>query len=153
LLDSANPLALVVDDARQAEEATRRLSRIGYDRVIGYLAASLSDWAAAGLPFGRMHVTDARIVNERLDSAEDWTLLDVRSEGEVASQAITGAQHEYLGTLPERITHLDRRRHYTLMCGSGVRATIAASLLLRSGFDRVDVFFGSMGARREARRA
>jgi hydroxyacylglutathione hydrolase len=32
------------------------------------------------------------------------------------------------------------------MCGSGARATIAASVLLRAGFDKVDLFLGSMGA-------
>jgi hydroxyacylglutathione hydrolase len=32
------------------------------------------------------------------------------------------------------------------MCGSGARATIAASVLLRLGFHHVDVFLGSVGA-------
>jgi hydroxyacylglutathione hydrolase len=32
------------------------------------------------------------------------------------------------------------------MCGSGTRATVAASLLLREGFERVDLFLGSIGA-------
>jgi hydroxyacylglutathione hydrolase len=32
------------------------------------------------------------------------------------------------------------------MCGSGQRATVAASVLRRAGFDRVDVFLGSMSA-------
>jgi 3-mercaptopyruvate sulfurtransferase SseA len=32
------------------------------------------------------------------------------------------------------------------MCGSGTRATIGASILLRAGFSGVDLFFGSIGA-------
>jgi len=144
LLDYELPLALVVDDPREAEEAARRLSRIGYDRVVGYLAASLSAWAGADLPFNRMNVVDARVVNERLRSAGNWTLLDVRSEEEAATNPVRGARNTYLGELPQGLADLERGRAYTLMCGSGVRATIGASLLLRSGFDRVDVFFGSL---------
>jgi hydroxyacylglutathione hydrolase len=32
------------------------------------------------------------------------------------------------------------------MCGSGARATIAASVLLRAGWQQVDLFLGSVGA-------
>jgi len=41
---------------------------------------------------------------------------------------------------------LDKSRHYTLACGSGKRATVAASYLLAQGFENVDVFIGSMQA-------
>jgi len=146
LLDADAPLALVVDDARQAEESVRRLSRIGYDRITGYLATALSLWAAEGLAFSQMTAVNARTVSDRLGSSENWTLLDVRSGEEFAAQAVPGARNEYLGELPDRLDELDRSAAYTVMCGSGARATIAASLLLRSGFERVDVFLGSMGA-------
>jgi hydroxyacylglutathione hydrolase len=75
-----------------------------------------------------------------------WTLLDVRDRGEVAEGIVEGARHVYVGRLPEHVEDLDRSASYTVMCESGARATIAASVLLRAGFEDVDVFLGSMGA-------
>jgi hydroxyacylglutathione hydrolase len=77
---------------------------------------------------------------------EGWTLLDVRSLAEVREGIVEGARHVYVGRLPEYLDELDRAASYTVMCESGARATIAASVLLRAGFERVEVFLGSIGA-------
>ena len=76
----------------------------------------------------------------------DWTLLDVRDADEVAKSRIEGSQHIYVGELNERWRELDPARHYTVMCASGMRATIAASWLTTKGFAKVDIYLGSMGA-------
>lgn len=149
LLAPEEPVALVADDARQAEEAARHLGRIGYDRIEGYLAPSLVAWAAGGEAFGSLPVVDADTVKARIADAGDWTLLDVRDDEEVATAAIAEARHIYLGRLPAELEKLERGQAHTVMCGSGARATIAASLLLRAGFDSVDLFLGSMGAWRQ----
>lgn len=59
---------------------------------------------------------------------------------------ISGARHLFIGELPRELESLDRSRSHTVMCGSGARATIAASVLMRAGFTDVDLFLGSMGA-------
>ena len=151
LLDPEQDLVLVADDADQAAAGARHLSRIGYDRVQGFLAPALTGWAAGARPFRTVPVLDvaevARLVRER---PTGWTLLDVRSLPEFQDGAVEGARHIYVGELPARLDELDRTRRYTAMCESGARATIAASVLLRSGFRNVDVFLGSMGAWRAA---
>lgn len=147
LLDPNESIVLVADDAEQAETAARHMGRIGYDRVAGVLTAALTGWAAAGRSFRSMAVIDAPGVARRIgESPNDWTLLDVRSQGEVQEGIVAGARHAYVGELPRRLEELDPARRYTVMCESGARATIAASVLLRAGFSRVDVFLGSMGA-------
>ncbi|WP_405230185.1 MBL fold metallo-hydrolase [Lentisalinibacter sediminis] len=147
LLEPRQRLVLVADDAAQAESAARHFARIGYDNLEGFLAPSLAAWAASGECFTAVPVVDADIVRKRLDAGnDDWTLLDVRALDEVKSAEIPDAKHIYLGKLPDALDELDRKRRYTVMCGSGTRATIAASLLLRAGFDEVDLFLGSMGA-------
>lgn len=120
---------------------------MGFDRVNGYLAPSLTAWAAAGCAFRSLPVVDAETVRSRTRmAAEGWHLLDVRSPSEVAAHRIEAASNIYLGELPDQLTRLDPSRSYTVMCGSGSRATIAASLLRRAGFERVDLFLGSIGA-------
>ena len=77
-------------------------------------------------------------MRDRLDVRRpDWVLLDVRGADEVARAHIPGSRHIYLGELPERLDALDRACHHTVMCGSGTRATIGASILLRAGFSGV----------------
>ena len=147
LLQPDEDLLLVAEDALQAEEATRRLARIGYDRVGGFLAPSLAAWAAGGEAFGTLPVVDVQAVRRRVDARRTgWVLLDVRGADEVEQIRIPGSRHVYLGELPSRVDELDRAHHHTVMCGSGARATIAASILLRAGFSDVDLFLGSMGA-------
>ena len=147
LLDPADDLLLVAEDAGQAEAAWRHLGRIGFDRVVGYLDAGLPAWAAGGHGFGRVAAVDTACVAERVARGDDgWCLLDVRDDNEVARQRNAGSRHIYAGKLPRHLEELDPDRHYTVMCASGARATIAASVLCRAGFSRVDVYLGSMGA-------
>lgn len=146
LLSYEDQLVLVADDADEAEMAARHLARIGFDRVVGFLAPSLPAWAAAGESFSSLPVISAADVNQRTESCRNWILLDVRGEDEVAVMQIKGAQHVYVGSLPAEVKRLPKDKQYTVMCASGARATVAASILLRNGFDAVDLFFGSMGA-------
>ena len=147
LLHQDDRLLLVADDGAQAETAWRHLGRIGYDGVAGYLSAGLPAWAARGRSFASMPAVDTACVAQRLEAgSNDWCLLDVRDDNEVAARRIEGSRHIYAGRLPECLESLDPGRHYTTMCASGARATIAASVLARAGFERVDVYLGSMGA-------
>jgi hydroxyacylglutathione hydrolase len=101
-------------------------------------------------------------VASRLESRPaGWTLLDVRDADERSACAIDGSQHIYVGELNERYRDLDPATHYTLMCASGMRATVAAGgvappgggaravaagWLASRGFAKLDVYLGSMGA-------
>ena len=93
-------------------------------------------------------------VASRLESRPaGWTLLDVRDADERSACAIDGSQHIYVGQLNERYRDLDPATHYTLMCASGMRATVAAGWLASRGFAKLDVYLGSMGAWNAARAA
>ena len=147
LLDPDEDLVLIADDGEQAALAALYLARIGYDRVVGYLEAAMPAWAARAKDFASLPVVDVDEVARRVAERPDgWTLLDVRGVSEVAEGVVAGAQTIYVGELPQRLGELDPARHYTVMCGSGARATIAASVLQQNGFRQVDVFLGSMGA-------
>lgn len=147
LLSPDDRLALVAENAAQAEMAARHLARIGYDHVAGFLAPSLAGWAAHGEQFVTLPVVDVETVRtRRAEHSTDWTLLDVRSAAEAAEFKIDGSQHIYVGELASRLGELDRETHHTVMCGSGARATIGASILSRAGFHEVDLFLGSIGA-------
>lgn len=151
LLDADDRVLLIADDEAQATEAARSLGRIGYDHIAGCLTTALPAWTAQTGRCRSVPVVDAGEVARRVNDREaDWTLLDVRSLDETGSGVIPGARTIYVGELPSSLGALDRSRRHTIMCASGARATIAASILLRAGFEEVDVFLGSMGAWRQA---
>ena len=139
-------VALVASDEDQLEAAMTHLVRIALDNIeggyVGVVPAAAQGKAMRTIP---MIGTDE--VERRLESDErDWTLLDVRDADERAQNAIEGSEHIYVGELNERYRKLDPAQHYTLMCASGMRATVAAGWLASRGFDKLDVYLGSMGA-------
>lgn len=145
-LSPKDALVLVAAHAVDAETAKRHLSRIGFDRVTGYLDG-LDGWVTGGRDFESLPMIHADTVRDRLEKDKgDWQLLDVRDAHEVQEQGFEQALHIYVGELPAHLDDLERDCALTVMCGSGQRATVAASVLRRAGFDRVDVFLGSMSA-------
>ncbi|NNU17059.1 MBL fold metallo-hydrolase [Parvularcula sp. ZS-1/3] len=144
LLDPGGEVLLISRNAQQAEAAVRTLGRIGFDHVTGFLPG-IMPVAASGNPFRSVGVVDTQTVKSRLGS-DGWTLLDVRSAEEFDAGHIEGAQNVYLGHLADRIGDVPSEGNVTVMCGSGARATIAASVLLKHGRSDIDVFLGSTKA-------
>lgn len=139
-------LALIASDEDQLEGAMTHLMRIALDNVRGGYVGIVPA-AAQGRTMNAIPMIDTEEVENRLDSnPEGWTLLDVRDADERTETAIDGSQHIYVGELNERYSELDPSRRYTLMCASGMRATVAAGWLASRGFDKLDVYLGSMGA-------
>lgn len=146
-IEPGQPVVLVVSDPDQAREAAQHLVRIGLDNLTGFLTTDMPEWSARGLPFHSLPVMHVDDIRERFQNPpDDWQLLDVRSKTEYEEEAIEGSVHIYAGELADKTDELDKNRHYTVMCASGARATIAASVLERAGFSKVDVFLGSFGA-------
>jgi hydroxyacylglutathione hydrolase len=71
-------------------------------------------------------------------------VLDVRSEREYDAGHISGALHIHGGLLQERVDQVPRDREVAVVCGSGYRASIAASVLKRRGYTRVTNVLGGM---------
>src|SRR3546814_7077563 len=76
------------------------------------------------------------------DWSSDVCSSDLRDADERAQAAIEGSQHIYVGQLNERYRDLDPAKRYTLMCASGMRATVAAGWLASRGFDKLGVYTG-----------
>lgn len=139
-------ITLVCENDEQAEEAARSLSRMGYDRIANRLEGMVG-YAAVGGETRSVSMISTEDVERRVNASDaGWRLLDVRAHKEFESGHIDGALHHYLGWLPDELGELDQAKHYTVMCGSGARATVAASYLLANGFENVDVYLGSISA-------
>ncbi|MEX1148223.1 MAG: MBL fold metallo-hydrolase [Sphingomonadales bacterium] len=145
-IGECDSVALVASDYRALEQAGEHLVRIALDNIVGGYVGIVPA-AAQGTLMEATPMIGTREVAERLaKGSQGWTLLDVRDADERAERAIEGSEHIYVGELSTRWKELDKAHHYTLMCASGMRATVAAGWLASRGFEKIDIYLGSMGA-------
>ncbi|MFK4223434.1 rhodanese-like domain-containing protein [Streptomyces sp. NPDC019890] len=133
-------LVLPEPEGEAAEEALMQLLRIGYENIAGYLAGGVGAWQAAGRPLRSFRTADAP---ELAGHIAERRVLDVRPER--PEGGIPGTLAVPLTELPRRLGELPREREIWTVCGSGRRATIAASLLDRVGIPVTAVVSGGVG--------
>ncbi len=105
----------------------KALQSIGLDRVEGYFTPE--DVLALAQPSQRLEATDCASAN--------GVWIDVRSQKEWDAGHMPGAEHRFLGNLPEQLDQLPDQP--TFYCGSGLRSLIASSLAERAGKSPRDV--------------
>jgi hydroxyacylglutathione hydrolase len=105
----------------------------------------MSSWQKAGLPLQHIREWTVHELNEQKEQ-DGLEILDVRSDSEYESGYIPGAKHIFVPHLEENLEELDSSCPVATYCGSGYRASIAASLLQKHGFDNVINITGSWTA-------
>ena len=140
LVPFGKPIALVVGSADSAKKARLELARIGFDNVLGYLQA---DALTRAQQLSQLGVEE---LHTALRCGKAPRILDVRTAGEWESDHIESAAHIPLPMLPRRLAEVNRAVPLAVICGSGYRSSIAASLLQAHGFTRVQNVMGGMGA-------
>lgn len=132
LIDIDKPLIIVAEKGRE-KEAITRLARIGFEKVIGYLNADVSDWNEE---MDRIEVVSSSQIDFELVNLSSL-LLDVRKADEVAKEKIKKSYHIPLHELKNRLSELDNSKTIFVYCVSGYRSMIASSILKRNGFKNV----------------
>ncbi|MBM3306130.1 MAG: MBL fold metallo-hydrolase [Candidatus Aminicenantes bacterium] len=137
-------IALVAEDRTQAEEAAVCLRRVGVDRIKAFLDGGIFAWLKAGLPGDRVSQTSVRELRDMIGKKERFTLVDVRSANEFANGHIGGAVNIPAPDLRTKYRALKKDRPVVLICGTGHRSSLGASLLRKSGFKDVRNVAGGM---------
>jgi rhodanese-related sulfurtransferase len=141
---------VIVAEPGRETEAKVRLARIGFDRVRGAVIdveRVLAENPALAATATRLPA--AEFASWRSD-ADSLQLVDVRNLAEHDVGVIDGAISIPLPTLLERLNELDRARPTVVYCATGVRSSIAASLLRTKGFTDVADILGGYDAWRAA---
>ncbi len=125
-------IVLVAGPDQDITEAVTQLAQIGIDTVQGVVRD------LTGAPADRFTLVDVPTFR-RLQAEPEAQVLDVRMPNERTDLPLEGALERFL---PELFTdgipaELDRDRPVLIICGSGRRATIAATLLAREGYEPV----------------
>ena len=150
LVEPGKPLVLITEDLSTIDDTVRQLVRIGYDVLDGYLEGGMAVWEQARLPVAQLRTVSPDELHQALQSGTGPLPLDVRFGDEWQRGHVPGALHVELGDLPEHVDGLPRDRSYATLCAVGARATTAASILAREGFQDVAVVTGGTEAWRQA---
>jgi hydroxyacylglutathione hydrolase len=146
--DSAR-IILLASNPREATDAAVQLLRVGFDDVDACVDEDLRAWRGAGLPISQIPQISARELHERLARREDLTVLDVRSATEFRGGHIEGALHVPVAEVRARARDLSRHAAIATICESGLRSTLAASVLSQAGVGNVLNVAGGMAADRQ----
>ena len=125
------PITLIGASPEQVAAGQRQLVRIGIDRLAGAANGEL-EALADGVALRSFPVTDFAGVAAEPDAQ----VLDVRRDDERAGGFVAGSVHIPLNELVDRLDDVPAGRVW-VHCGSGFRASIAASLLDRAEHDVV----------------
>jgi hydroxyacylglutathione hydrolase len=137
-------IALVAESRAQAEGAAVWLRRVGLDRVKGFLDGGIFAWLKAGLPSGSLAQISVHELHGMIKKKERVTIVDVRSANEFAAGHIEGAVNIPSPDLRTKYRGLKKDRPVALLCGTGHRSSLGASLLKNRGFKDVRNVAGGM---------
>ena len=129
LEDVSKKLILIAPKGRE-KEAIIRLSRVGFDNVIGYLEGGINSWIKNG---GIV----SKVLNESASKFStiynDKDILDVRSKNEHKSESLLNSINIPLIDLSKSIDKVSFEKTFYVHCKGGYRSMIAASILLANG--------------------
>ena len=137
ILKPNNELLIITDKGFEQEVITR-LSRIGYENVLGFLNDDLKNWSQK-LDFIENVSADYAIT---IINSKKYLVLDVRGTNERILGHVSNSTHIHLPELSERISELNKNDSILVYCAGGYRSMIAASILKKSGFNNVTNIVG-----------
>ena len=146
IVDVKQPI-LLVTDAGQEEEAVTRLSRVGFDYVLGHLKGGFATWKNSGKETDTVKRITAGEFANRFETGKS-VVVDVRKESEYAAEHVEDAYSKPLAYINDWINNVDPQQHFFLHCAGGYRSMIAASILQARGyrnFTEVEGGFAAIG--------
>jgi hydroxyacylglutathione hydrolase len=148
LVDINRNLVLITEAGKE-EETVRRLARVGYENVSGYMKGGIEAWVNAGNKTESVQsITPAEF--KILLEQKKGTIIDVRNAGEFDSCHVPGATLLPLSEFENKISALKPGEHYFVHCAGGYRSMIASSILKKHGIQNFSNVLGGMGKIREA---
>jgi rhodanese-related sulfurtransferase/glyoxylase-like metal-dependent hydrolase (beta-lactamase superfamily II) len=135
--DRDQEIVLVGRDDDEGRRAARLATAVGIRKLGGFLSGGMTAWRAEDRDAARIERLRAEDLRARSEKDPSLQILDVREQKEWDAGHIPGSIHtpyHDIRSLPEG---LDPERPVAVMCGSGQRAAVAASLLARLGAEQV----------------
>jgi glyoxylase-like metal-dependent hydrolase (beta-lactamase superfamily II)/rhodanese-related sulfurtransferase len=144
------PLLIVCERGRE-EEAVLRLSRVGFDNVIGCLDKGISGYKDAGFETIGLNSIQASDIELYLD--ESHIVMDIRKPAEYNIGHLPNVFHLPLSSLQLKLKDIPTDKSILIYCAGGYRSVIAASILLQVGFSKIINISGGFAEIKETKLA
>ncbi|WP_337041415.1 MBL fold metallo-hydrolase [Emticicia sp. 17c] len=144
ITDIQQPI-LFVATAGTEQEVITRLSRVGYDNILGYLEGGLEAWQAAGKEIDSITSIAAETFAKKFQN-ENLVVKDVRKTTEFEPEHLADAENIPLAYISENMADFSKTETNYVHCAGGYRSMIACSILKSRGFDNVVNVEGGIGA-------
>lgn len=132
IVDVKQPILLITDVGKE-EEAVTRLSRVGFDNVLGHLAGGFDTWKNAGKETDIVNRITAEQFSNEIKIGEN-KIIDVRKESEYAAEHVEEAYSKPLAYINDWAKDINPQEHFYLHCAGGYRSMITASILQARGY-------------------
>jgi glyoxylase-like metal-dependent hydrolase (beta-lactamase superfamily II)/rhodanese-related sulfurtransferase len=145
LIADVKQAIILVTEIGQEEESVTRLSRVGFDNLIGYLDGGFEAWKKARKEIDTINrITAEEFAKEVTIGASK--VIDIRKESEYSAEHIEDSFSRPLASINNWIEGVDHKESFFLHCAGGYRSMIAASILQARGFRNFKEIEGGFNA-------
>jgi hydroxyacylglutathione hydrolase len=123
---------LLVAPAGKEEETITRLSRVGFDNVLGYLEGGIDSWENAG--FETDTVASIKPEQFAAEFSAKSIVVDARKPTEYQAEHVENAINIPLDTINSNFAAVPKNETFYLHCAGGYRSVIMASILKSRGY-------------------
>lgn len=145
MIGDVNQEILLVTDPGKEEEAVTRLSRVGFDKILGHLKGGFTTWLNSGKEIDTVNCISAEQFAGEVKIGES-KVIDVRKESEYNAEHVDEAYNRPLAYINDWISEIRPDEHFFLHCAGGYRSMIAASILQARGFRNFSEVDGGFNA-------
>jgi rhodanese-related sulfurtransferase len=145
LIGDVKQQIVLVTESGMEEEVVTRLSRVGFDGVLGYLEGGFAAWKAAAKEIDQVDRISAEEFAQRFELGKSL-VIDVRKESEYEAEHVEDAYSKPLAFINDWTKDIQPDQHFFMHCQGGYRSMIAASILQARGYRNFTEVDGGFGA-------
>jgi glyoxylase-like metal-dependent hydrolase (beta-lactamase superfamily II)/rhodanese-related sulfurtransferase len=149
LIKDVNQPILLVTEVGKEEEAVTRLSRVGFDNVLGYLNGSFNNWKNSGKEIDTVNRITATQFAGEVNIKSD-VVIDIRRESEYRAEHVEDAYNKPLDQINNWFAEINDEKPFYIHCAGGYRSMIGASILKSRGVHNFKEIEGGFKAIAEA---
>jgi len=144
IVDVQQSILLITNEGEE-EETVTRLSRVGFDNVLGFLKGGFEAWKNKGKETDSVNRISAQQFEKEIKNKEA-KIIDVRKESEYNAEHVDQAFNKPLAYINEWISSVDPAEHFYLHCAGGYRSMMAAGILQARGYRNFSEIGGGFSA-------
>jgi len=133
LVGDVKQAIILITDEGEEEESVKRLTRVGFDNIVGYLNGGFEAWKNANKEVDTVNRISANQFASEVKIGES-KIIDLRKESEYNQEHVEDANNKPLAAINDWIKEINPKQHFYMHCAGGYRSMIAASILQARGY-------------------